>query len=54
MSMDEHYAEILEQLGATGWDYAAGCLVCPCGDRIEDDGSCPQGCISPFVLAGMI
>lgn len=22
-------------------------VLCPCGDRIEIDGECPQGCISP-------
>ena len=54
MSMDEQYAEILQQLGATDWDYAEGFLICPCGDQIEDDGRCPEGCVSPFVEAGII
>jgi hypothetical protein len=49
--------EILKMLGADadGWevDYD-DCLICPCGDRIEDDGKCPNGCVSPLITAGMI
>ena len=29
-------------------------LVCPCGDVIEQDGVCPDGCESPLSLAGMV
>jgi hypothetical protein len=29
-------------------------FVCPCGDEIEMDGKCPEGCVSPMRTAGAI
>lgn len=30
------------------------CLICPHGDTIEQDGTCPQGCVSPLIQLGMM
>jgi hypothetical protein len=30
------------------------CLVCPCGYTIEQDGVCPDGCVSPLRRLGLI
>lgn len=37
-----------------GWDSMDDELICPCGDTIELDGKCPQGCVSPLKGMGMI
>ena len=29
-------------------------LICPCGNAIELDGSCPEGCTSPLKGMGLI
>lgn len=29
-------------------------FTCPCGDRIEPDGVCPQGCVSPLMQIGIM
>jgi hypothetical protein len=31
-----------------------GVLVCPCGQRVEDDGKCSSGHVSPMVKKGLI
>lgn len=31
-----------------------GTLICPCGNRVEDDGKCPNGHISPLREMGLI
>lgn len=31
-----------------------GVLRCPCNHRVEDDGQCPNGHVSPLRKAGMI
>jgi len=37
------------------WDVDhAGVIICPCGHRIEDDGECPNGHVSPMRSAGLI
>lgn len=47
--------EILQQLGADGWQTTHdGLLMCPCGHRVELDGSCPNGHESPLRSAGLI
>ena len=53
--------EVLESIGAldAGWEVEPGMgmdamLICPCGDTIEQDGRCPQGCVSPLRSAGLI
>jgi len=35
-----------------GWDAGAygDTLICPCGDEIELDGQCPEGCTSPLPI----
>jgi hypothetical protein len=43
-----------------GWEHDAdtygSCftLVCPHGHSIEQDGKCPDGCVSPLITAGLI
>ena len=47
--------QALEALGADEWQVSHdGVLVCPCGRRVEDDGQCPDGHVSPLRGAGMI
>lgn len=47
--------EILQQIGADDWRVSHdGLLVCPCGHRVEHDGSCPDGHESPLRRAGLI
>ena len=29
-------------------------LICPCGYSIEQEGECPDGCISPLLALGMV
>lgn len=29
-------------------------LLCPCGERVEYDGQCPEGHVSPLREMGMI
>jgi len=46
---------LLDEILPDGWDHNAGIygmdytLTCPCGDEIEQDGTCPQGCESPIM-----
>lgn len=45
----------LRELGADDWEVSHdGMLVCPCGHRVEHDGSCPDGHESPLRKAGVI
>ena len=47
--------KILEEILPDGWiveDDAV--LICPHGHRIEYDGKCPEGCVSPLREMGMI
>jgi len=39
-----------------GWDQSSDgvVLICPHGHRIETDGSCPDGCVSPLREMGLI
>lgn len=52
------YEAMIGEILPDGWelygDAFDGLLVCPCGDTIEMDGTCPQGCISPLRTAGLI
>lgn len=43
-------AEILTEILPDGWEAGAfgDTLICPCGDEIEMDGTCPQGHQSPL------
>ena len=39
----------------TGWSAdGEDLLICPCGDVIELDGTCPEGHVSPLITLGMI
>lgn len=52
--------EFLEENGyaAVGWETDGmgmdSMLVCPHGTTIEQDGRCPQGCVSPLRTSGLI
>lgn len=52
--------DILDELGATekGWSTDGfgidSNLICPHGHMIEQDGRCPEGCVSPLREAGII
>lgn len=46
--------EILEHLGFEDWEGDMDVLTCPHGWTVEHDGGCPDGCISPLRLMGMI
>jgi len=44
-----------EFLKGTDWTTdGLGTLICPHGYRVEDDGKCPEGCVSPMKEAGII
>lgn len=32
----------------------SSCLICPHGYTIEQDGECPEGCVSPLITMGLI
>jgi hypothetical protein len=53
-----HLDEILMDILPEGWETDGfgfdSCLICPCGDTIEQDGICPQGCVSPLREMGLI
>lgn len=52
---DDMKLEFLESYGYDEWDTdGMGMLICPCGERVEDDGECSNGCRSPLLDAGMI
>lgn len=50
--------EILDEYGYHGWstdDFGIDSnLICPCGYTIEQDGTCPDGCVSPLREMGLI
>ncbi len=50
------YEDILTHLCAHyGWEYdSPETLICPCGDTIEHDGSCPDCGPSPLLREGLI
>lgn len=45
---------ILADMGYPEWEGDDTTLTCPCGWVIEHDGKCPDGCVSPLRLAGLI
>lgn len=52
--MDD-YIETAQTICGDDWEVVdESVLVCPCGDTIEWDGECPQGCVSPIRAMGMI
>jgi hypothetical protein len=53
--MPEEAQELLEALGYTDWEVIDDAtLACPHGVTIEWDGQCPDGCVSPLRVLGMI
>jgi len=50
--------EILAAMGFEDWSTDGmgidSLLECPHGYTIEQDGRCPEGCVSPLRLLGMI
>lgn len=51
--------ELIEELLPEDWEYehgygSDGLLICPHGHTIEQDGRCPEGCVSPLVGLGFI
>jgi hypothetical protein len=57
--MDE-FVEMLEEILPDDWEVydaemGSSCLLmCPHGHVIEQDGRCPEGCISPLRSLGII
>lgn len=49
---------VVESILPDGWELEGddldGLLVCPHGDKIEMDGVCSKGCVSPLRTAGLI
>lgn len=51
---DEFLLSLLpDDWGTDGFGYDS-CLICPHGHLIEQDGACPDGCISPLIENGLI
>lgn len=51
----EEYVQAAQDLMPDGWEVESDAvLVCPCGDRVEWDGGCPQGHVSPLRTLGLI
>ena len=46
--------QILDRNGYSEWIDDNDLLICPHGNVIELDGSCPDGCKSPLIEMGMI
>lgn len=49
--------EMFEEMLPEGWTtdgLGPEVLICPHGHRIEQDGECPEGCVSPLRAWGMI
>ena len=51
--------ELIEELLPEDWEYehgygSDGNLICPHGHTIEQDGRCPEGCVSPLVRLDLI
>jgi hypothetical protein len=49
---------MLDELGAEEWTTdgfgMSSILICPHGHRVEQDGTCPDGCVSPLREHGLI
>jgi hypothetical protein len=54
----DDYEDLLESILPEGWETDGygldSCLICPHGYTIEQDGRCPEGCVSPLRELGMI
>jgi hypothetical protein len=53
--MNGDFAAFLDEILPKGWEHDAGTygmdcsLTCPHGHTIEQDGHCPEGCVSPLI-----
>lgn len=57
MNQIEELELVLKEIGAEdeGWLVEnESVLLCPCGHRVELDGTCPEGCVSPLREVGLI
>lgn len=52
------YDDMIQDLLPEGWETDGfgldSNLICPHGHMIEQDGECPEGCVSPLRLMGLI
>lgn len=54
-TMAAEFLSLFPQYVDEGWTTdGIDMLICPCGNRVEDDGECPEGCVSPMLQEGMI
>ena len=51
--LEELLAEIAPDWETDGYGDSS-CLICPHGWMIEQDGTCPEGCVSPLMTYGLI
>lgn len=51
----EQLGDWLVAAGYEDWDFTDSTLTCPDhGYTIEHDGECPEGCVSPLRMEGLI
>lgn len=53
------FEDMIAEMLPEDWEYESGFgsdgnLICPHGHMIEQDGRCPEGCVSPLVGLGFI
>ena len=58
LASGEDYEEAIDDILPNGWEtdsygFSAN-LICPHGHTIEQDGRCPDGCVSPLIDMGLI
>lgn len=56
MDMYHMIREYLDNSGYEDWEVGTygDTLICPCGNEIETDGDCPEGCESPLKTIGIL
>jgi len=54
--MEDDLQEALDDLGADDWEAGefGDQITCPHGITIQLDETCPKGCVSPLLTAGLI
>lgn len=57
--MFDEIEDSIQEMLPDGWEYQggfglSGLLTCPCGIDIEQDGQCPNGCVSPLRALGLV
>jgi hypothetical protein len=52
------FDDLINEILPEGWETDGmgfdSLLICPHGHTIEQDGKCPEGCVSPLREMGMI